>query len=111
MPGYDISGKTGTAQVISLEGFKSAKGRTGKDLRDNGWFVFFAPRDNPKIAGVVFLEHGIHGGNAAAVTHHILETFFAKLEGKPLPPVPADFKLNYSDPYAHGGSPVAGGQN
>ena len=34
---------------------------SGKDLRDNGWFVFFAPRDNPEIAGVVFLEHGIHG--------------------------------------------------
>ena len=110
IPGRDVSGKTGTAQVISLAGGKAAKGRSNKDLRDNGWFVFFAPRDNPKIAGVVFLEHGIHGGNAAAVTHHILETFFAKLEGKPLPPVPADFKLNYSDPYAHGGSPVAGGQ-
>ena len=24
------------------------------DLRDHGWFVFFAPRDNPEIAGVVF---------------------------------------------------------
>jgi hypothetical protein len=44
------------------------------------------------------------------VTHHILDTFFAKKEGRPLPAVPADFKLNYSDPYAHGGSPVAGGQ-
>ena len=42
--------------------------------------------------------------------HHILDTFFAKQEGRPLPAVPADFKLNYSDPYAHGGSPVAGGQ-
>ena len=31
---------------------------TGKDLRDHGWFVFFAPRDNPEIAGVVFVEHG-----------------------------------------------------
>src|SRR5882757_5501131 len=91
--GYDISGKTGSSQVISNAG-RVAAGKTTKDLRDNGWFVFFAPRDNPKIAGVVFLEHGIHGGNAAAVTHHILETFFAKKEGKPLPTVPADFHLN-----------------
>jgi hypothetical protein len=29
-----------------------------KDLRDNGWFVFFAPRDNPTTRAV-FLEHGI----------------------------------------------------
>ena len=62
MAGRDVSGKTGTAQVISLEGGKAAKGKTDKDLRDNGWFVFFAPRDNPQIAGVVFVEHGGHGG-------------------------------------------------
>jgi hypothetical protein len=60
---------------------------------------------------VVLLEHGIHGSNAASVAHHILDTFFAKKEKRPLPPVPADFHLNYSDPYAHPGLPVAGGQN
>ncbi len=108
--GHDVSGKTGSSQVISNAG-RVAAGRTTKDLRDNGWFVFFAPRDNPQIAGVVFLEHGIHGGNAAAVAHHILETFFAKKEGKPLPLVPADFHLNYIDPYARVGGPVAGGQD
>jgi penicillin-binding protein 2 len=86
--GRDVAGKTGTAQVISNQG-KAAAGKTDKDLRDNGWFVFFAPRDHPQIAGVVFLEHGVHGGNAALVVHHILDTFFAKKDGKPLPPKPA----------------------
>jgi penicillin-binding protein 2 len=85
--GKDVAGKTGTAQVISNQG-KAAAGKTDKDLRDNGWFVFFAPRDNPKIAGVVFLEHGVHGGNAALVVHHILDTFFAKQDKRPLPPKP-----------------------
>ena len=86
IPGRDVSGKTGTAQVISLEGGKAAKGRSDRDLRDNGWFVFFAPRDNPQIAGVVFVEHGGHGGTTAApIAKHVLETFFAKQEGMPLP--------------------------
>jgi penicillin-binding protein 2 len=85
MVGYDVAGKTGTAQVISLEGAKRLQGRTDLDLRDNGWFVFFAPRDNPQIAGVVFSEHGEHGTNAALITRHILDTFFAQKEGRPLP--------------------------
>ena len=87
--GYDVSGKTGTAQVISLEGAKSARGKTERNLGDNAWFVFFAPRDNPQIAGVVLAEHGGHGGTSAApIARHVLETFFAKQEGRPLPDLP-----------------------
>ena len=85
--GRDVSGKTGTAQVISTEGGRSARGKTDKDLRDNGWFVFLAPRDNPQIAGAVFVEHSGHGGTyAAPIAKYVLETFFAKREGQPLPP-------------------------
>jgi len=87
LKGYDVSGKTGTAQVISNQG-KERAGKTDKDLRDNGWFVFFAPRDKPEIAGAVLLEHGVHGSNAALVAHHVMETFFAKKEGRPLPEKP-----------------------
>jgi len=93
--GHDVSGKTGTAQVISNVG-RAAAGKHLEKLKDNGWFVFFAPRDNPEIAGVVFLEHGIHGGNAAMVTHHVLDTFFAKKEGRPMPPPPM-LKANTSE--------------
>ena len=83
--GYDVSGKTGTAQVISLEGGRRARGQTSRDLRDHGWFVFFAPRDNPQIAGVIFGEHAEHGASVAPIARHALETFFAKKEGRPLP--------------------------
>lgn len=109
VPGHDVAGKTGSAQVISNAG-RLAAAHSGKDLRDNGWFMFFAPRDHPTIAGVVFLEHGIHGGNAARVTHHILATYFAKLDGKPLPPPPThdDLHIDYADPYAHHEAVIAG---
>ena len=40
-----------------------------KDLRDHGWFVFFAPRDNPQIAGVVFVEHGMHAERRQGPAH------------------------------------------
>jgi penicillin-binding protein 2 len=91
IPGRDVAGKTGTAQVISNQGRQAARG-SGKDLRDHGWFVFFAPRDNPQIAGVIFGEHNEHGYLGAPIAKHVVETYFAKKEGLPLPtlkPVPA----------------------
>ncbi len=82
IPGKDVAGKTGTAQVISLQG---GKGKADFELRDHGWFVFFAPRDNPEIAGAVFAEHALHGAEAARVARHLMDTYFAKKEGRPLP--------------------------
>jgi penicillin-binding protein 2 len=109
--GKDVSGKTGSAQVISNAGRMAA--RTTKDLRDNGWFVFFAPRDNPSVAGVVFLEHGMHGPNAARVAHHILDTFFAKQDGRPLPPppTPATLQFDFSDSMAKKQTPPPQGDH
>jgi hypothetical protein len=59
----------------------------------------------------VFLEHGIHGPNAASLAHHILQTYYNKQQGKPLPPAPTheDLHLDYKDPYARGGAPTGGG--
>jgi len=88
--GRDVAGKTGTAQVISNQGRQAARS-SGRDLRDHGWFVFFAPKDNPQIAGVIFGEHNEHGFLGAPIAKHVIETYFAKQEGRPLPsltPVP-----------------------
>lgn len=69
---YQISGKTGTAQVISLE----AKERMEKQLNDgekladkyqnHGIFVGFAPYDIPRYAIAVVVEHGGGGSVSAA---------------------------------------------
>jgi penicillin-binding protein 2 len=86
--GLDVAGKTGTAQAnVSLQNRALAASR-GIDVRDHGWFVFFAPRDNPQIAGVVFAEHGQTSGAATPIARHVIETFFAKREGRPLPVLP-----------------------
>jgi penicillin-binding protein 2 len=84
--GRDVAGKTGTAQVISNQG-KERAGKTDKDLRDHGWFVFMVPRDNPELAGVVFLEHAEHGYFGGPIARHVIETYFAEKEGRPLPRV------------------------
>jgi penicillin-binding protein 2 len=86
MPGFNVAGKTGTAQVISLTGAKAMKGKM--DVRDHGWFVFFAPHDKPEIAGVIFAEHAEHGYLGAPIAKYAMETYFAKKEGRPLPTLP-----------------------
>jgi penicillin-binding protein 2 len=85
--GRDVAGKTGTAQVISNQG-KARAAKSGKDLRDHGFFVFFAPAKNPEVAGVVFAEHSEHGSSAAPIAKYMIETYFAKKEGKPMPVYP-----------------------
>jgi penicillin-binding protein 2 len=57
--GFDVAGKTGTAQVAS-------KSRAGERSKDHAWFVSFAPRDNPEIASVVLVENSGFGGVQAA---------------------------------------------
>jgi penicillin-binding protein 2 len=84
IPGRDVSGKTGTAQVISLQGRERARG-SERDLRDHGWFVFMVPRDNPELAGVIFGEHSEGGSRTAPIAKHIIETYYAEKEGLPLP--------------------------
>ena len=66
-PEYEMSGKTGTAQVIAKEK-KDLMEEDNNDVemkfRNHGLFVAFAPYKNPKYAIVVVVEHG--GGGAAA---------------------------------------------
>jgi peptidoglycan glycosyltransferase len=55
IPGIKVAGKTGTAE-------------TGLSHVYTSWFIFFAPADNPQVAGAVVLEHQLNGfgGTVAA---------------------------------------------
>ena len=73
---YDVrvAGKTGTSQVVKMR--DSNKG-TPYQFRDHALFVAFAPYDKPEIAVAVVVEHGEHGGSAAApIVARILRTYF-----------------------------------
>lgn len=66
LPGVEMAGKTGTAQVRRLSA-SASRGQGGDwRYRDHGLFVFFAPFDKPRFAGSVVIEHGMGGARAAA---------------------------------------------
>jgi len=67
LPGIQIAGKTGTAQVFSRKaGEKFDNKKLRRTLQDHAWFVCYAPAQNPRIAIAVIIEHGEHGSSAAA---------------------------------------------
>jgi penicillin-binding protein 2 len=76
--GFDICGKTGTAQVVSKSNVaQTADSERPEHLRAHAWFVGFAPRVNPEIAVAVLVEHGGGGGRAAApIAGEIFKTYF-----------------------------------
>ena len=74
-PEIEIAGKTGSAQVVAHA--RLAQGTRRPRLMPHGWFICFAPADQPRIALAVLVEHGGSGGEAAApVAHEILARFF-----------------------------------
>lgn len=65
----DISGKTGTAQVVSRKTEQEAKKKkpsSGSVSYDShAWFVGYAPSADPEIVVSVLIEHGKHGSSGA----------------------------------------------
>jgi penicillin-binding protein 2 len=58
IPGIEIAGKTGTAQLVA-----NSRAERGQD---NAWFAAFAPANDPQYVVVVMIEHGGKGGEVAA---------------------------------------------
>jgi penicillin-binding protein 2 len=73
----DIAGKTGTAQVVEMKRAYLKTDQLAYFNRDHAWFVAYAPASNPRIAIVVLIEHGGHGGSAAApLAKRVIEKYF-----------------------------------
>ena len=78
LAGIELSGKSGTAQVIGY----ATRERLGKQKKfeDNAWFVGYAPRRNPEIVvSVLVQESGQHGGTASGpVVRDIIKAYYDK---------------------------------
>jgi len=78
IPGFDVAGKTGTAQVAEL-------GKDVGDKKDHAWFVSFAPAYKPEIAVVALIENvGFGGSHAAPAVKGVYEAYLAKRGGGPV---------------------------
>jgi cell division protein FtsI/penicillin-binding protein 2 len=66
---YGIGGKTGTAEFRGQE--------------DYGWFVGYAPLDDPRIVVALVVEEGEHGSTIAPIAKTILEAYLDET-GAPL---------------------------
>ncbi len=83
IPGLRVAGKTGTAQVVRQVKRKQDEKMAWK-YKDHALFVAFAPVDHPQIAVAVVIEHGGHGGSAAApVARAVIERWLQLRSPKP----------------------------
>jgi len=81
IPGIDIAGKTGSAQIVSLA--LRAKHANDDDFAQNGWFVGFTPRRNPEIIVCVLFEGGEHGKLAARLATQVIKAYVDKQNRQP----------------------------
>jgi penicillin-binding protein 2 len=66
--GVEVAGKTGTAEF----GPRLSNGK----YETHGWFVGFAPYNDPQIAIVVFVQRGSGGNDASPAAAKILDFYF-----------------------------------
>ncbi|HOV76065.1 MAG TPA: penicillin-binding protein 2 [Candidatus Hydrogenedentes bacterium] len=84
VPGMIVLGKTGSAQMVSLEQHKeyAKEEDIPYALRDHAWFVCGVLDREPKMAICILVEHGHHGSSAAApLAKQVIEHFYGRARG------------------------------
>ncbi|HXY78356.1 MAG TPA: penicillin-binding protein 2 [Candidatus Acidoferrales bacterium] len=81
VPGIEIAGKTGSAQIVSLA--LREKYKNEEDFAQNGWFVGFTPRRNPDIVVCVLFQGGEHGRLAARLATQVIKAYVEKQRRTP----------------------------
>nr|WP_315040969.1 penicillin-binding protein 2 [uncultured Moraxella sp.] len=84
---YRLAGKTGTAQVKSIaQGKRYNEAALSERHRDHGWFIAFAPADNPQIALAIIVENGRGGSHVAPLARKVLDYWILQREKNPIVP-------------------------
>lgn len=81
LEGIEVAGKTGTTQVRSFSAEEIYKRCDSRPTfqRHHGWFVGFAPLENPEITVAVLAQHACSGAvGAAPVVHDVMQAYFEK---------------------------------
>jgi len=73
--GIDIAGKTGTAQVVSVDLQKSAHNAS---FKNNAWFVGYAPSNKPEIVVAALVMQGEHSTVAVPIAREVIKAYFDK---------------------------------
>ncbi|MES3040122.1 MAG: penicillin-binding protein 2 [Pseudomonadota bacterium] len=93
MKGYEMAGKTGTAQVKGIkQNEKYDESKIDARHLDHAWFMGFAPVINPTIAVAVLVENGKHGSTTAGpIAKALFDYEVMGIEAPP--PVSADSEV------------------
>jgi len=87
VPGLTVIGKTGSAQMVSIDQYKEFKKEEDipYNLRDHAWFVCGVLDREPPIAICILVEHGLHGSSAAApLAKKVIEHFYLQRTPPPI---------------------------
>lgn len=90
LDGWDVCGKTGTAE-------HNRRDASGKRYPDHSTFISFAPKDNPKIAISVYVEHGGFGSDVAVPIASLIEELYLTdtIKRQEMLQKVLDYKINY----------------
>jgi penicillin-binding protein 2 len=81
IPGVEMAGKTGTSQVMNFSAAEIYGNCEARPVmqRHNGWFIAYAPAQNPEIVIAAMAEHSCHGNiGAGPMVRDTMRAYFDK---------------------------------
>jgi penicillin-binding protein 2 len=78
---YSVAGKTGTAQVVGIaQDATYDEEALSEYQRNHGWFIAYAPVENPEIVVAVLTENSGGGSTAYPVARAMLDYWMSRDE-------------------------------